>query len=176
MATNRISRAKASILKLLRRSYLNRDHVAVISFHGTSSDVALPPSRSIIRARRVLDSLQMGGSTPLSAGLTCTIELIRRYRDQHSDTTVLLFTDGHANVAMNRNTNRERVTRKAAIENEVRRLSTELQKTRSRVVVVDVQREFESSEESRRLAEILKGKFVKLGVEPREIYNLPSSQ
>src|SRR5436190_838551 len=175
MATNRISRAKASILKLLRRSYLNRDHVAVISFHGTSADVALPPSRSIIRARRVLDSLQMGGSTPLSAGLNCTIELIRRYKDHHSDTTVLLFTDGHANVAMNRTSNRERVTRKVAIESEVRRLSKELQKTRSRVVVVDVQREFESSEESRRLAEILKGKFVKLGVEPREIYNLPSS-
>ena len=176
MATNRISRAKASILKLLRRSYLNRDHVAVVSFHGTSADVALPPSRSIIRARRVLDSLQMGGSTPLSAGLNCTIEMIRRYRDHHSDTSVLLFTDGHANVAMNRNNNRERVTRKMAIETEVRRLSKELQKTRSRVVVVDVQREFESSEESRRLAEILKGKFVKLGVEPREVYNLPSSQ
>jgi len=58
----------------------------------------------------------------------------------------------------------------------VRRLSKELQKTRSRVVVVDVQREFESSEESRRLAEILKGKFVKLEVEPREIYSLPSSR
>jgi len=43
-------------------------------------------------------------------------------------------------------------------------LSEALQKTRTRVVVVDVQREFESSEESRRLADILRARFVKLGV------------
>jgi magnesium chelatase subunit D len=169
MAANRIARAKASILKLLRRSYLNRDHVAVVSFHGTTANVALPPSRSIIRARRVLDSLQMGGATPLSAGLTCTIELIRRHRDTHSDTMVLLFTDGHANVPMKRTGTTERASRKLAIESEVKRLSAALQQTRSRVVVVDVQREFESSEESRRLAEILKGRFVKLGVEPPSV-------
>jgi len=153
-------------LKLLRRSYLNRDHVAVISFHGTTANVVLPPSRSIIRARRVLDSLRMGGATPLSAGLSCTIELIKRSRDRHCDITVLLFTDGHANVAMNRSGNKERALRKLVIETEVKRLGAALQQTRSRVVVIDVQREFESSEESRRLAEILKGRFVKLGVEP----------
>ncbi len=168
MAANRIARAKASILKLLRQSYLNRDHVAVISFHGMKAEVALPPSRSIIRARRVLDSLRMGGSTPLSAGLACTIELIRRYKETHRDTAVLLFTDGHANVPMNPKGTADRIMRKVRIEKEVRQLSSALQQTRSKVIVIDVQREFESSQESRRLAEILKGRFVKLGVEPRE--------
>lgn len=173
MATNRIARAKASILKLLRQSYLNRDHVAVISFHGTTANVALPPSRSIIRARRVLDSLRMGGSTPLSAGLACTIGLIRRYRDTHRDSAVLLFTDGHANVPISKKGTGDRILRKVVIENEVRRLSVALQETRSKVVVIDVQREFESSQESRRLAEILKGRFVKLGVEARETAFVP---
>jgi len=166
MAANRIARAKASILKLLRQSYLNRDHVAVVSFHGTEATVALPPSRSILRARRVLDSLRMGGSTPLSAGLACTIDLIRRFRETHKETAVLLFTDGHANVALTANGNKQRFLRQLVIEDEVRKLSIALQSTRSRVVVIDVQREFESSEESRRLAEILRAKFVKLGVEP----------
>jgi CHASE2 domain-containing sensor protein len=46
-------------------------------------------------------------------------------------------------------------------------LSVALQQNGSRVVVIDVQREFESSEESRRLASILRASFVKLGVEPR---------
>src|SRR6266850_1686462 len=71
MALNRIARAKGAILKLLRQSYLNRDSVAIIAFHGKSADLSLPPSRSILRAKRVLDSLRMGGSTPLSAGLVC---------------------------------------------------------------------------------------------------------
>jgi magnesium chelatase subunit D len=163
MAANRIARAKASILKLLRRSYLRRDFVAVISFHGTEAKVALPPSRSIVRARRVLDSLMMGGSTPLSAALASAIDLIRRYRDTHRDTTLLLFTDGHANVAFSDHGKKHRALRQEIIEDEVRRLSVALHQTRSKVVVIDVQREFESSEESRRLAGILKARFVKLG-------------
>ena len=163
MAANRIARAKASILKLLRQSYLNRDHVAVISFHGTEASVALPPSRSILRARRVLDSLRMGGSTPLSAGLACTIELIRRFQETHRETVLLLFTDGHANVALSETGKKQRALRHLLIEDEVRQLSVCLQRTHTRVVVVDVQREFESSEESRRLAEILRARFVKLG-------------
>jgi len=167
MAANRIARAKASILKLLRRSYLNRDHVAVVSFHGTEAHVALPPSRSILRARRVLDSLLMGGSTPLSAGLACTIDLIRRFRDTHRETALLLFTDGHANVALSEAGKKHRALRQLMIEEEVRRLSAALLQTRTRIVVVDVQREFESSEESRRLAEILNARFIKLGVEAR---------
>ena len=165
MAANRIARAKASIIKLLRKSYLNRDHVAVISFRGTEANVALPPSRSILRARRVLDSLQMGGSTPLSAGLVCTIDLIRRFRDAYRDTAVLLFTDGHANVAASQNGKKLRALRHQCIEEEVKRLSLALQQTRTRIVVIDVQREFESSEESKRLAEILRARFVKLGIE-----------
>ena len=162
MAANRIARAKASILKLLRQSYLNRDFVAVISFHGTEAKVALPPSRSIVRARRVLDSLRMGGSTPLSAGLASAIELIRRFRDTHSETALLLFTDGHANVALSQHGKKHRLLRQEIIEDEVRRLSLSLYQARCRVIVVDVQREFESSEESRRLAEILRARFVKL--------------
>lgn len=163
MAANRIARAKASILKLLRQSYLNRDFVAVISFHGTEAKVALPPSRSIVRARRVLDSLTMGGSTPLSAGLASAVELIRRFRDTHRETVLLLFTDGHANVALSQHGKKHRALRQEIIEDEVRRLSLSLHQTRCRVIVVDVQREFESSEESRRLAEILRARFVKLG-------------
>jgi magnesium chelatase subunit D len=162
MAANRIARAKASILKLLRQSYLNRDFVAVISFHGTEAKVALPPSRSIVRARRVLDSLKMGGSTPLSAGLASAIELIRRFRDTHRETALLLFTDGHANVALSQHGKKDRALRQEIIEDEVRRLSLSLHQTRCQVIVVDVQREFESSEESRRLADILKARFVKL--------------
>ena len=109
----------------------------------------------------------MGGSTPLSAGLACTIDLIRRFRDTHRETALLLFTDGHANVALSEAGKKHRALRQLMIEEEVRRLSAALLQTRTRIVVVDVQREFESSEESRRLAEILNARFIKLGVEAR---------
>lgn len=162
MAANRIARAKSTILKLLRKSYLNRDSVAIVSFHGMTANLDLPPSRSILRARRVLDSLRMGGSTPLGAGLVTTIELIRLVGDKFGETVVLLFTDGRSNVPLRRNGLNVRALRHLKIEAELRELNMALRKTRARVIVVDTQREFESSEETRRLAEILEAQFVKL--------------
>ena len=50
----------------------------------------------------------------------------------------------------------------AGAESELRELNIALQRTRARVVVVDTQREFESSAETRRLAEILHAHFIKL--------------
>jgi magnesium chelatase subunit D len=162
MAANRIARAKSTILKLLRKSYLNRDSVAIVSFHGTTANLDLPPSRSILRARRVLDTLRMGGSTPLGAGLVTTIELIKLVGDKFGETVVLLFTDGRSNVPLRRNGLNVRALRHLKIEAELRELNVALRKTRARVIVVDTQKEFESSEETRRLAEILEARFVKL--------------
>jgi magnesium chelatase subunit D len=162
MAANRIARAKSTILKLLRKSYLNRDSVAIVSFHGTTANVDLPPSRSILRARRVLDSLRMGGSTPLGLGLVTTIELLELVGNKFGDTAVLLFTDGHSNVPLRRGGLNLRAFRQVKIESELRELTVALRRIRTRVVVVDTQREFEPSTETRRLASILGARFVKL--------------
>jgi magnesium chelatase subunit D len=164
MAANRIALAKSTILKLLRKSYLNRDSVAIVSFHGTSGEVELPPSRSILRARRVLDTLSMGGSTPLSAGLATTIKLIRRDSNKYGRTVVLLFTDGRSNVLLRRNANNSGITRQQKIAIELRDLNIALQKTGASTIVVDTQRQFESSEETRALASTLQARFVKLSI------------
>ena len=162
MAANRIARAKSTILKLLRKSYLNRDSVAIVSFHGTTANVDLPPSRSILRARRVLDSLRMGGSTPLALGLVTTIELLELVGNKFGENVVLLFTDGRSNVPLRRGGMNLRAFRRVKIESELRELTVALNRTRARVVVVDTQREFESSEDTRALAKILNAQFVKL--------------
>jgi magnesium chelatase subunit D len=162
MAANRIARAKSTILKLLKKSYLNRDSVAIVSFHGTTANVDLMPSRSILRARRVLDSLRMGGSTPLSAGLASTLELLNLVGDRYGENVVLLFTDGRSNVPLRRNGVNVRVLRQLRIEMELRELMVELKQIRAHIVVVDTQKEFESSQETRRLAQILQAQFVKL--------------
>ncbi len=162
MAANRIARAKSTILKLLRKSYLNRDSVAIVSFHGTTAKVDLPPSRSILRARRVLDSLRMGGSTPLGLGLVTTIELLELVGGKFGESVVLLFTDGRSNVPLRRGGLNLRAYRQVKIESELRELTVALTRTKARVVVVDTQKEFESAEETRRLAGILRAGFVKI--------------
>jgi Mg-chelatase subunit ChlD len=55
-----------------------------------------------------------------------------------------------------------RAFRQVKIESELRELTVALRRTKARVVVVDTQKEFESAEETRRLASILNARFVKV--------------
>ncbi|HEU0253542.1 MAG TPA: hypothetical protein VFR12_10965, partial [Pyrinomonadaceae bacterium] len=94
--------------------------------------------------------------------LVTTIELLELVGNKFGETAVLLFTDGRSNVPLRRGGMNLRAFRRVKIESELRELSVSLSRTRARVVVVDTQKEFESSEETRRLAHILNAQFVKL--------------
>jgi hypothetical protein len=77
---------------------------------------------------------------------------------------VLLFTDGHANVALRGNgrRNSERIERQKTIEGEIFQVGMELKKARVSLVVVDTQSGFGSDVDTRRVAEILSARFVRL--------------
>lgn len=173
MGQHRIGLAKRAILDLLRQSYLNRDSVAIITFRGVSASIALPPSRSILRAKRAIESLTVGGSTPLSAGLLCAAELVRRITDQHSDKSVLLFTDGRANVALS---NEATTSRERLIKEEVKKLSAAIRQTHAKLVVVDTQRHFERSEDSAWLARLMEAELIRLDHNKPQISRIDTDQ
>ena len=75
MAHRRINEARGALLDLLRQSYVNRDDIAIVAFRGVGAEILLPVSRSTLRAKHVLDSLSVGGGTPLSAGLASSISV-----------------------------------------------------------------------------------------------------
>ena len=156
MAINRIRQAKGAALSLLKQSYIKRDRVAIVGFRGTSAELLLPPSRSMIRARRVLDSLEVGGGTPLTAGLVRSLEVVKRERS-NGETILLIFTDGNANVAAGSNgraTGAElRAGRREKIERELAGLGSALGKAGVKVFVVDTQTQWGSSGDARVLAE-----------------------
>ena len=163
MALNRISQAKGALLRLLRQSYINRDNVAIIGFRGTSAEVLLPPSRSMLRARRVLDMLTVGGGTPLSAGLACALELARRAAAQCSCAiALLLFTDGHANVPLQANGMKDRAVRRRLIEHEVKRLGSEMRKVGIDAVVINTENAFTQNDEALALAESLGARYLQV--------------
>ena len=139
MALHRIKQARMAVLSLLKQSYIQRDQVAIINFRGASAEVSLPPSRSILRARRVLDSLRIGGGTPLSAGLVCALKLAKTSGSKVGEVSVLLFTDGNANVAFNTHIANDRRARQEVIERELATLGSAFQEERVRVTVVDTQ-------------------------------------
>ncbi len=162
MALHRVARAREVILGLLRESYIQRDSVAIIGFRGTTAKLMLPPSKSILRARRVLDALPMGGGTPLSAGLATSLGLAKRVQGTAGELALLLFTDGGANVPLREGEKLNRLQRRQHIDAEIARLGLELKKTGLTAVVLDTQTDYRSTDETQGIAKSLGARYVKL--------------
>jgi len=159
MALYRIKLAKIAVLSLLKESYIQRDQVAIVSFRGESAAVSLPVSRSILRARRVLDSLCVGGGTPLSAGIACALRLAKAAGTRVGETSVLLFTDGNANVALSSKVARDRRERGETIDQELAVLGSAFRKERVGLTVVDTQNTFVRSGEAAAVAKLLGAQY-----------------
>ncbi len=162
MALNRIGHAKEMILGLLRQSYLQRDSVAIVGFRGTKAEIMLPPSKSILRGRRVLESLPVGGSTPLSAGLASALELGRRASRIGPERVLLIFTDGGANVSLSRIGETDRTLRKQTIYRELGRLGEKFRDAGIDTILVNTQKGFRVVDETSNLAQTLGARLVKL--------------
>lgn len=159
MALYRIKQAKVAVLSLLKQSYIQRDQVAIISFRGESAEVCLPVSRSILRARRALDSLRVGGGTPLSAGLACALKLAKAAGAKAGETSVVLFTDGNANVALGNKVVSDPRARKETIDQELALLGSAFRKERVGLTVVDTQNTFIRSGEAAGVAQLLGAQY-----------------
>jgi magnesium chelatase subunit D len=98
-ALHRLAEAKGAVELLLADCYVRRDQVALIAFRGSVAELLLPPTRSLARAKRSLAGLPGGGGTPLAAGLDATFALADLIRRKGQTPTVILLTDGRANIA-----------------------------------------------------------------------------
>lgn len=105
-AMARLAEAKGAVEILLSEAYARRDHVALIGFRGNRADVLLPPTRSLVQAKRHLAGLPGGGGTPLAAGLQAGCELARTSRGRGLTPSLALLTDGRANIALDGSANR----------------------------------------------------------------------
>ncbi|MFJ7436153.1 magnesium chelatase subunit D [Methylorubrum thiocyanatum] len=98
-ALERLAEAKGAVELLLAEAYVRRDRIALVAFRGTGAETVLPPTRSLVRAKRVLAGLPGGGGTPLAAGLDAAAILALGVRRSGGNPVIVLLTDGRANVA-----------------------------------------------------------------------------
>lgn len=98
-ALHRLAEAKGAIELLLASCYVRRDRVALVAFRGQGAEILLPPTRSLVRAKRSLASLPGGGGTPLAAGIDLSLLLADAVQRRGGTPTLVLLTDGRANVA-----------------------------------------------------------------------------
>ena len=106
-ALNRLAEAKGAVELLLADCYIRRDQVAVISFRGRTAELLLPPTRSLVRAKRSLAALPGGGGTPLAAAIDASVALAVQAQRRGETPTLVMLTDGRANVARNGAAGRE---------------------------------------------------------------------
>ncbi len=97
-AVARLAEAKGAVELLLAECYLRRDQVALVAFRGTGAQLLLPPTRSLVRAKRCLATLPGGGGTPMAAGIDAGFLLAESARRGGLTPTLILLTDGRANV------------------------------------------------------------------------------
>ena len=99
-ALHRLAEAKGAVELLLAECYVRRDEVALIAFRGKASELLLPPTRSLVRARRCLAALPGGGGTPLAAAIDSAGRLAVDIRRRGNTPLVVFFTDGRANIGL----------------------------------------------------------------------------
>ena len=97
-ALHRLAEAKGAVELLLADCYVRRDRVAMVAFRGPGAELLLPPTRSLVRAKRSLAGLPGGGGTPLAAGIDAAVELADGVQRRGGTPVVVLLTDGRANV------------------------------------------------------------------------------
>lgn len=107
-ALHRLAEAKGAVELLLADCYIRRDQVALISFRGVIAELLLPPTRSLARAKRSLAGLPGGGGTPLASGLDAAFVLADSIRRKGQTPTIILLTDGRANIARDGSVGRPR--------------------------------------------------------------------
>lgn len=112
-AMSRLGEAKGAVELLLAEAYARRDHVALIAFRGSTAEILLPPTRSLVQTKRRLAGLPGGGGTPLAAGLKAAAELAVQARARGLSPTLAMLTDGRANIALDGGADRDRAAHDA---------------------------------------------------------------
>jgi len=100
--SERMQATKGAIMSLLTDAYQRRDRVGLVVFNKDRANLVLPPTNSVMLAKKALVDVQVGGKTPLSAGLFLAHEVVRREKALHPDIMpmIILLTDGAGNVSM----------------------------------------------------------------------------
>ena len=112
-AMARLAEAKGAVEMLLGEAYARRDHVALISFRGLDAEVLLPPTRSLVQTKRRLAALPGGGGTPLASGLSAAMSMAQTASQKGMSATIVLLTDGRANIALDGQANRKQAAEDA---------------------------------------------------------------
>lgn len=101
---------KNVVLELLHDAYQRRDKVSLVTYAGRGAEVVLPFTSSVELAKRYIEHIPFGSTTPLAAGLMLGMEVLQ-YENKKEPSAIpilALITDGTANMPLEIGGNIER--------------------------------------------------------------------
>jgi magnesium chelatase subunit D len=153
-AQRRMIAVKGAILSLLIDAYQKRDRVGLVAFRGAGAELLLPPTSSVELARKYMQSLPVGGRTPLAHGLSKGLEVMKRELLTNHQTIprMILISDGRANVGMG----------SGSPVNDARAVAGQIRDAQISSLVIDSEKSFISLGLAQELSEDLGGRYVRL--------------
>ena len=151
-AMHRMAEAKGAVELLLADCYSRRDSVALIAFRGDKAELLLPPTRSLVRAKKALAALPGGGGTPLAHAVELTTLLSEQILRDGATPTAVFLTDGVANIARDGTPGRQRAKEEAMTA------AKHFRALNSRALVIDASPR--AQQKARELADALGGQYL----------------
>ncbi|MEM1163073.1 MAG: VWA domain-containing protein, partial [Pseudomonadota bacterium] len=109
-AAARMAEAKGAVELMLAEAYRRREKVALIAFRGQGAELILPPTRSLLQAKRRLAVLPGGGPTPLATALVAGREMAVQVRRRGATPYIVALTDGRGNIGLDGEPGRAQAT------------------------------------------------------------------
>ncbi len=138
------------VIALLKDAYQRRDRISLVTYSGRSGQLILPFTSSVEAAKRYLEKVPFGGTTPMASGMLTGLETIlyELKREPSAVPIMILVTDGTANVSLEVGGN---------IRRELLRTARQIAHYKVNLLVVDISKE--GSEEALNIAAECMGKY-----------------
>jgi len=119
------------VLALLKDAYQRRDRVSLVTYSGRTGELVLPFTSSVEAAKRYLEKVPFGGTTPMASGLLRGLDtLVREVKKEPSAVPIMiLVTDGTANSPLHLGGN---------IKREIMQVCKQVADHRVNILVVDI--------------------------------------
>ncbi|MDG6242926.1 MAG: VWA domain-containing protein [Methanolobus sp.] len=87
------------VIALLKDAYQRRDRVSLVTYSGRTGELVLPFTSSVEAAKRYLEKVPFGGTTPMASGMLVGLDTLTREvkKEPSAVPIMILVTDGTAN-------------------------------------------------------------------------------
>ncbi|AKB85971.1 VWA domain-containing protein [Methanococcoides methylutens] len=138
------------VLALLKDAYQRRDRVSLVTYSGREGGLVLPFTSSVEAAKRYLETVPFGGTTPTASGMLTGLETLLQElkREPAAVPIMILVTDGTANVPLRLGGN---------IKRELMQVCKRIADQKVNMLVVDISND--GSELAEELAEVAGGRY-----------------